>query len=197
LKEDIRAEILRKLIHLSVVVVPLGYLFINKELLLLILSLLLVVAVSIEAARSVSEKFSDLFIKIVGRMLRKHENKRLTGATYLIFGSFLTILIFNKWIAITALFFVIISDALAAVVGTMFGRHTIYGNRTVEGSAVFVAASLIIILMINKVPFFVGLSGMVIALVLEVFVKRVNDNLMIPLSSGLVMQSLMMITKQL
>lgn len=135
-------------------------------------------------------RFSLWFENATGMLLRSHEQKRLTGATYLMIASFLTILLYDRWIAFSALLFVVISDALGGLVGKRWGRHRIREDRSVEGSMVFLFSALIIVLANPHVSFLVGLAGAVTALLVEIFFRYIDDNLTIPLCSGFTMQCL-------
>ena len=67
-------------------------------------------------------------------MLRKNEIKGFfTGATWLLIGNFLTIFIFPIFVAVPALLYLSIGDAIAALVGKNFRRFTI-GRKSLVGS---------------------------------------------------------------
>ena len=191
----VRDEIIRKIIHLFTLVIPVGYMILPKGTVLLILSLASLVAVCVELARFRWFGFSRWFCRITGNLLREHERSDLTGATYLLVGSFLTILFFDKSIALTALLFLIVSDAFGALVGKIWGRHFIYEDKTLEGSVVFLFTALAIVFFIHDGHVMVGLIGVAVGFLIDVFGKRVDDNLTIPLGSGLVMQVLSYILK--
>src|SRR3989344_3858364 len=89
-------ELLRKVIHLGALVIPIGYYFLPLNLSLLILGTGALVSLIID--------IFQLHVSHFGHLLRRHETRgKLTGATYMALGSFLTILIFDKSIALTCL----------------------------------------------------------------------------------------------
>lgn len=181
-------EILRKGIHLSMLIIPVGYCFLSKATMLIILGITVLVALCVEGVRFRWKLFARCFNRFVGNLLRRSEQAGLTGATYLFAGAFLTILMFDKVIALIALLFLIISDALAALIGKLWGRHTLFMGKTLEGSVVFLVTALGIVLFLPTHPFAIGLTGVLTAFVIDVFIMKINDNIMIPIGSGLVMQ---------
>ncbi len=103
----------------------------------------------------------------------------------------MTILLFNKQIAIVALFFLVVSDAFGAVVGRVWGKHFFYRDKTIEGCAAFLLTAVIIAFIFLRNNFIVGSVGVAVAFFIDVFVKGIDDNLTIPLGTGLVMQILL------
>ncbi|MFH1941022.1 MAG: hypothetical protein ABIL68_02875 [bacterium] len=185
----VRNELIRKGIHLMTLVIPMSYIILPKAWVLVIVGFALAVAAAVEAARFFWADFSRLFYRLTDRLLRDHERKHLTGATYLFAGSFFTILLFEKWIAVSVISFVVDSDALAALVGKHWGKIFIYRDRTLEGGAVFFISALAVVFLVPGSRHIVGFAGAFIALCVDVFFSRVvDDNLSIPLASGGVMQ---------
>lgn len=172
-------------------VFPLLYMFLEKRYLLWMLGGLVFIAVLVEIARFRWAGFSRLFYRCVGRLLRNHERLHLTGSTYLLMGIFLTILLFDKAVAVMALVFVVVGDALGALTGKIWGRHRLYGNKTIEGSVVFLLTGLGIVLLMMRDHIIVGIVGVVVACIVDIFIKNIDDNLTIPLGAGAVMHVLM------
>jgi dolichol kinase len=186
-----RNELIRKGIHLMTFVIPMSTFILPKAWVLVIAGSALTVAAAVETARFFWPGFARLFYRLTGRLLRDYERKRLTGATYLFVGSFLAILFFEKWIAVSVILFVVVSDALAALVGKHWGKIFIYRDRTLEGSAVFFISASAVVLLVPGSRFIVGFTGVFVAFCVDVFFSRVvDDNLSIPLASGSVMQIL-------
>jgi len=183
-------EIIRKGIHLFALTIPAGYLVLSKKIMLIALAILILLAVGVEIGRFKWQAFSRHFYHLFGDLLRKHEWSSPTGSTYLLLGSLLTILFFNKPIAIVALLFLVVSDAFGAVVGRLWGKHFFYRDKTIEGCGVFLLTAVIVAFIFLKNHFIVGLAGVTVAFFIDVFVRGADDNLTIPLGAGLVMQIL-------
>jgi dolichol kinase len=187
---NLKSEFIRKSIHILALIVPLSYHFLDRKIVLGIIGLGVFVAICVEVLRFHSHVFRELFNGLLGKLLRDHETTQLTGSTYLLIGCFLTVLFFIKWIALVSLLFLIVSDALAAIVGRKWGRHKIWKDRSVEGCAVFLVSAFLNVLIVPDSHFLIGMAGVVTACAVDIFIHDINDNLTIPLSAGIVMQGL-------
>jgi dolichol kinase len=187
----LKHELIRKFIHSFALIVPFGYYFFDRKIILGIIGLGILVAICVEILRFHWHVFRELFHGLLGKLLRDHEIIRLTGSTYLLIGCFLTVLLFTKWIALVSLLFLIVSDALAAVVGRRWGRHKIWKDRSIEGCTVFFISALLAVLIVPGSHFLIGLAGVITACAVDIFIHDINDNLTIPLIGGAVMQGLM------
>ena len=83
-------------------------------------------------------------------MLRDREVKgEITGATWLLIGWTITVIMFNMPIAVAALLFLSIGDSFAALGGKLFPKVQI-GSKTLSGTLCGLVISLIVVLMINQ-----------------------------------------------
>ena len=188
---NLKHEVIRKSIHSLALIVPIGYHFLDRKIVLGMIGLGIFVAICVEVLRFHSHVFRELFNGFLGRLLRDHETTQLTGSTYLLIGCFLTVLFFVKWIAMVSLLFLIVSDALAAIAGRRWGKHKIWKDRSVEGCSVFLVSAFLNVLIVQDSHFLIGMAGVSIACAVDIFVHDINDNLTIPLSAGIVMQGLL------
>jgi dolichol kinase len=108
------------------------------------------------------------------------------GATYFIFSTILTILLFPKPIAIASILILIVSDTAAALVGKGIGKVRIFG-KTLEGSLAFLVTSLVIVWIYPRLDRFSGSLAALGAALIEILPIRLNDNLSIPLVAGAIM----------
>jgi dolichol kinase len=188
-----RQEIIRKAIHLSIYsFIPLAYLFldISKIWMIVLLGIGSVAIVIIDIGRTRDGWISKIFGKLFNGMLRSHElDGKLTGASYVLIGSFVSVVIFPKEIAILALLFTAIGDTAAALYGKKFGKLKIW-NKTLEGSIVGLIACFIIASFFPQIPNIIKFSGAFAAMFIELLPIKIDDNLRIPLFSGIVMYSL-------
>jgi len=188
-----RQEIFRKTIHLSVsAFIPLVYLFLNvpKLWMVLLLGIASVVIIVIDLGRNHYKWLSKTFGIFFNAMLRSHELAgKLTGASYIFIGSFISVLIFPKEIAVLALLFTAIGDTAAALYGRKFGKLRIW-NKTLEGSIVGLIACFIIASFFPQISDIIKFSGAFAAMFIELLPIKIDDNLRIPLFSGIVMYSL-------
>jgi len=184
------SEFLRKLLHLSNLVIPFTYLFYfdSKVEALIILLPITLLAFLIEYLRINSISVKNIFDKYLFSMLRNHEKSgKYTGATWVFISSTLSIGIFPKDIAIISLIYMSIGDTAAGLIGRKFGRIKIY-NKTLEGALAGFIVCLIVGLMIdlNLSKTLVAI-GALSAAIIELMPISIDDNLRIPLFSGTVM----------
>ncbi|MDP8201984.1 MAG: SEC59/DGK1/VTE5 family protein [Candidatus Tenebribacter burtonii] len=186
--EKQKKELFRKIFHVSSILLPLSYYFIfqNRKMMFLILIPLTVIALVIDIARLEHKTFKRIFYNLVGLLLRKHEIHNFTGATYLMISAVLCIGFFSKEIAVVSLAFLAIGDTLAALVGIPLGKRKILNtNKSLEGSlACFAGCFVFGLLFLNPV---VALVGAFTATVAEFSRIPLDDNIKIPIASGLIM----------
>jgi dolichol kinase len=152
----------------------------------LILVPLTIIALIIEIARIEHKTFKRIFYDLVGIMLRKHEIHDFTGATYLMISAVLCIGFFPADVAVASLAFLAIGDTLAALVGIPLGKRKILNTgKSLEGSlACFAGCFIFGLLFLNPI---VALIGAFTATVAEFSWIPIDDNIKIPIASGLVM----------
>jgi len=180
-------EIKRKIVHFATLVIPVGYALTSEETVILFLVPLFLALLLVDLLRHFHPGMSSLFRKyFFGRVLREEEKPALMGATYFIFSTLLTILLFPKPIAIASIFILIVSDTAAALVGKGVGRVKIFG-KTLEGSMAFLITSLLIVWIYPHLGRLAGSLSALGATVIEILPVGVNDNLSIPLVAGAIM----------
>ncbi len=180
-------EIKRKIVHLSTLIVPIGYGLTSEESVLFFLLPFFLCYLWVDLLRHFHSGTASLFQKyFFGKVLREKEKGTLMGSTYFLFSSLLTILIFPKPIAIASLLILILSDTAAALVGKWVGGISVFG-KTLEGSMAFLVSSLIIVWNYPQLNRFSGSFAALGATLVELLPIRVDDNLTIPLVAGAIM----------
>jgi dolichol kinase len=168
-------------------VITVGYAMTSEETILLFLVPFFLALLSIDLLRHLHPGVASLFrTYFFGRVLREEEKPTFMGSTYFIFSTLLTILLFPKSIAIASILILILSDTAAALIGKWIGRIRIF-EKTLEGSLAFLITSLLIIWIYPNLDRFSGSLAAVGATCIEVLPIKVNDNLSIPLVSGVIM----------
>jgi dolichol kinase len=197
-------EFKRKAVHLFALSIPIGYFFLPRPLSLLILSPFVLGAVVIDIVRLRKLPLHGFLNQLLGPILRDHENADFAGSSYILSASFLSILLFDKSVAVTAITFIILGDIAAALIGRRFGkiRFTFSWGRgdalrnsrkSLEGSLACLFMCLVAAVLIPHIPLWVGVIGAVVATAVEGIKLPVNDNFSVPLISGLCMQLLLQI----
>ena len=181
------SELRRKIFHEIGLLIPINYyIFFDKKDAIFGMSILVLLFVFIEFLR-LRYNFGIEFIpKVVGKTVRDYEEVDLSAATYFIISSFFAVLLFDKYIAIAAITYNSIGDFFSAMVGKKFGNTKYMGGRkSLEGSfACFISCFLIGLLILNQ---FLAIIGALAATFAEGYLIKVNDNLSIPIISGIVL----------
>ena len=183
-------ELLRKSIHLLGLTLPVIYLFFDKSTMLVFMGMLVAVAVIVEFVKWISPRFGAFFFQIFTPLLRSHERKgAVTGATYYLISTFLCIFFFAKTLAIVCIFFMVLGDMAAALVGKMWGKTKLLAGKSLEGSAAcFIVCAVIALVKLNPV---IAIVGALVATIVELIPFPIDDNLTVPLISGAVMHFMM------
>lgn len=179
-------ELRRKAIHLMFLVFPVAYhLGFSRELLTSILTAFLVGVLAVELLRI------DFRVDLPFLPLFRRRETGLSGATFMLVGMILAISAFPKPIAIVAMSMTILGDAASALVGKSIGKYVVWGPRNLEGiTAEFLIDSIVGVLVFNNYGIFwpIAIFGALVATVLETISYRVDDNLIVPLFSGIAMK---------
>lgn len=192
---EYRIELVRKAIHFCSIVIPLLYLETTKSVALTILIPLTVVFIIVDVSRYYFPPLGNIFYKIFGPLLRKHESdshqKKLNGATYVLIAATISVTVFPKLIAVTAFIILIISDMMSALVGKRFGRHKFF-DKSLEGSIAFFLSATIVVLATPKIAYLpgeyaIGFFSAAIGALVEALPIGIDDNITIPLCVGSVM----------
>ena len=181
-----KQELKRKGIHQLSLAIPISYLLFSKTFVLNILIPVTLLVIAVDVARFKFPWFQKQFVRFFGVVLREHETRRFPGSTYLLTGAVLTIWLFPKHYAVLSLFFVIIADTAAALVGKQIGKHKIF-NKSVEGTAAFFISALAIALFFPTIAVPHAVVGAATAAIIEVLPLPVDDNLTIPVGTCFVL----------
>ena len=186
---DYRAESSRKVLHLCTALIPTAYIFLSQTLMLALLSVGVTIAIIIEILRHSNVRFEALFRRRVGFMVRRREWGRVCGSTYVLVGALLSVVLFEKSVAVAVLLILTVSDTAASLVGLRFGRTRLVG-KSLEGSLAFFVTALAILFLTLHGPFLLLAVAALIATITEALPAlrfgrlELNDNLLIPLVTG-------------
>jgi len=171
-------------------VLPILYVFTTQHTATIAVGALLAFVLGVELLKALLPPFRVMFIRIFSPILRSQERKGgLTGATYYLIGSFLCILLFDKTLAIVCLCFLTLGDLFAALIGKQWGRIKLFSRKSLEGSLACFIVCTTVALLIGLHPV-VAIVGALVATLIELVPTGVDDNVTIPLISGLAMHLL-------
>ncbi len=186
------SEYKRKLIHLFNLAIPFSYLYVfpEKWVFVKLLSILMVLCIIFDILRHKVAWVKSLFTLFINSMLRGHEQDgKLTGATWVMIGAVISIILFSKPVAIIALIFMSLGDSAAGLIGQRYGKHKIW-NKSWEGFFGGLFVCIIIGMNYSLLPMTISLSGAVAAMVMEILPIPLDDNFKIPLGAGAIMMML-------
>ena len=154
----------------------------------ILLGCLCLFAILLEISRKKWDIVETLFEKHFNFMLRQSEfDGGLTGATWLLFGSTITVFLFPIHIAVPALLFLTVGDAFAAIIGKGIPIGKI-GDKYLSGTIAGIVTSCGIAFWVNRLlPGEIIILSAVATMLVEGAPIPMNDNLTIPLTGGLVM----------
>jgi len=170
---------------------PILAFFIPREALLITVGVITGIFVAWEAARFVSARINRWSVSHLRIILKREERLQPTGTTLLLLASLVVFLLFEKYIAITALLFVAVGDPVAAMAGSRFGKHMLPSEKTVEGSIACLISCLIVGMLMLRASSVITLPmvtyGAICATATEMLPVPADDNFTMPLFSALVM----------
>jgi dolichol kinase len=176
-----RRELARKAIHLSSAAVPV-FLALRGDhtFAVLVLGILAAIAVLVEVARATSPLVEARFEMLFRPLLRVHESRHLTGATWLLGAMFGAVLLFPRNVAIAATWAAAVGDTAAALVGMRFGRHrSRRDGKSMEGSVACLLATFAGALLLARFDIVSALLVAVSAAVAERLPWPRDDNMRI------------------
>ncbi|WP_448523420.1 glycerol-3-phosphate acyltransferase [Pseudothermotoga sp.] len=169
----------------------LGY-HIEKTSFMLLISLLIAIFLVLDLLRLSHRRIERFFHdEFRFKMFKEAERKRLSSMTLFLLGVTLSYLFFEDELAIAACSFQILGDLAAKIIGMNFGKRKLF-HKTVEGTLAHLMLCIYtayVLHVMNFVPLGVGMLGAIAATICEVLPLAINDNVSVPLFSGIVMNA--------
>ena len=151
------------------------------------------IAIVTETARFRVPSLNRVLYDKLRPLLKVTEDRRVTGATYIAVSALIAFLVFDKHVAIAALFFLSLGDPAAALVGTRMKGPRVFGKSPIGSIAFFIVALAVVgVLSASDVlAFHWGLAvGAAVAALVELVPTGLDDNITIPLVAGVVMTAI-------
>jgi dolichol kinase len=174
------------------------YFLLGRRNALICYGVLILVVLAIDITRLKVPAFNQFIFARFGSFIRKNEANKLTGTAPYFLGIGLTLLLYRSEIATAAICFLAFGDVAATAVGERYGRTKISGEKSLEGTLAFMAAAVtagfLLTLAGIHLTQVIILAGAIAAAGIELVPLPVNDNLVIPLVSGGVMELIARVT---
>ena len=142
------------------------------------------------------EQMEDSFHDLINSVERESAKKKYMGPMLFFFAIGISLLVFPFRIAILSVIVLSVGDSFSTLIGVHFGRHKTKVNpkKSWEGTlAGLVASFMVCILYLSYVNPSLLVMNIIIAIVaasvgmfMEVMPFRVNDNLLMPFSVGII-----------
>lgn len=165
------------------------YIIFTQIVALLIIGIVAIVFILLDITRFLNKQTNELFTVRFKSIFRKSESKKFSSMTIFLVATFISILLFEKNIAITALTFLIFGDIFSKIFGLAYGKHKIF-QKTLEGTLAYFGCVLIcgfVLYNILDIPLFILMIGGISAPLVELFSFQLNDNFTVSLISGSIM----------
>ena len=136
--------------------------------------------------------FNKFAMGVLGPLLKVRETAQVTSSSYILIASSLVILFLDREIACASLFFIALGDPAAALVGKFVGSIRFANGKSLEGSIAMFVVCLWVGLTITSSED-VALVGALTAALAELYAFGLDDNLAVPIFSGLAMTAVAML----
>ncbi|MBT3982205.1 MAG: hypothetical protein HOE90_12675 [Bacteriovoracaceae bacterium] len=135
---------------------------------------------------------NKLAIKVLKPFMRHGEDETYTGLPFYALGVSLSLFFFPERLALLSIFFLVLSDPISSFFGVLYGRDKIIPGKSIQGTLAGFITCYLTTLVYGLFYMEASLSLLAFALIAgiigavsELFSVIVDDNLSIPVLSGL------------
>jgi len=184
----------RNIFHACNSMIGMGLLLVlTEQQVLVAAAFMMCLAWSLEIGRRILPALNDVLMRILGRLAHPHEAWRVNSATWFCTACFVVACTLNAEAATVGMVVLGFADPAAAIVGRRFGKIQLVNGRTLLGSAAFFAvgtgcafAWLSLAWSVSPmVALKMALAGALAGTLAELFSRRIDDNLSIPVAAAL------------
>ena len=165
---------------------------VSEESMAFILLSVAIAAFLVEFVRLRNEKINALAMKLMRPVMRESERNSTSGLPFYALGVSLALFFFPERIAVLASLFLIFADPIASFFGILYGRDKILPNKSLQGTIVAFTVCYILTLIygLNYIAptmdlLVFAIAAGIIGAISEMCSQFVDDNLCIPVVSGL------------
>lgn len=182
----------RRLFHLSVgSIAPLVGIFVPQVPMVVGLGIMAGAGLALDLARFRVPSLNRTYLRLLAPLLKREEDRRITGATFMLIAAALAFLFFETHQAVACMLFLSLGDPVAALVGRRMPGPRLFG-KSPGGTLAFIAVSALVVAVLvgaGVSDYHWGLvAGGVVAGLVELAPLKLDDNLTIPLLSGAFMR---------
>ncbi|MCB9060004.1 MAG: hypothetical protein H6622_00610 [Halobacteriovoraceae bacterium] len=149
-------------------------------------------ALTTDIIRLYFPKINRYVFFIMGPFMRESEKNSFSGVPYYASGISLSLFLYDEKMAILSIFFLVFADPISSYFGILYGKDRIIPGKSWQGSfacfvtctAIATAYGLFFTGPSVELTYFCLLGGLIGA-ISELFSGKIDDNLTIPVLSGL------------
>jgi dolichol kinase len=167
------------------------YYILGRERALVFYAALFILVLILDGARLMIPALNHIMFTQFSSFIRPNEEHKLTGTAPYVLGIGFSLYAYTQPVASAAICFLAFGDVAATAIGERFGKTKI-GDKSLEGTAAFIVAAalsgFLLSLLGVYLPAWVMVLGALVAAGVELLTLPINDNLLIPLAAGGVME---------
>lgn len=148
---------------------------------------------AIDLTRKKHRGLNALVLRLMGPLMRRSEREGMSGLPFYAFGCSLALYFYHENLAIISIMFLIFSDPISSFFGVLYGKDKILPNKSLQGAVAGFFTCYLITLFYLMNTSTVGIHMLIFAIVAGligatselVSAFNIDDNLTIPVLSGL------------
>ena len=129
-------EFKRKIVHFGSNIFGILILFFEYDILFPLFLTCATIFPALDYIRIRNKRVNEFYNSIFYSITRKSESQKLTGASFVFIGAFISLIVFDSKDAAIALLIMSNADAMAAIVGVGFGKTHLFGKNC-ENTALY------------------------------------------------------------
>jgi len=184
-----KGELARKAIHLTSLVIPVGFFIFNHVFIIAALAAAFLISATFDFLRLFGHfAVRDFLSRVFGFMIRPREQKSFSGSTTILFAALLVYLFYDLPVAAAAMIIIVLGDTAAAIIGRLIGKIRLRNNKSLEGTLAFVIFATAGVLLVPGLEIQIGIIGALTGALFEALPIPIDDNISVPLVAGGLMQ---------
>lgn len=182
-------ELKRKLFHILILLVILGYSLIEKNYNKQIALISLVALLGLFLLAEYFRLELGWRIPIFDHIIRAKEREHYYGVIYFLSATIICLAVFDFKVALAALLMTAFGDMSAALFGKKFGKILLFKKKTLFGTLTELIVNIIVGFFILT-NIYIILAMAFVATFVETFISELDDNLLVPIFAALTGQIL-------
>ncbi len=146
-----------------------------------------------DLVRKKAPALNKIVLKVMGPLMRRSEREGMTGLPFYALGCSISLFFFQRDIALMSCMFLIFADPISSFFGVLYGKDKLLPNKSLQGAVAgfFTCYLICLFYLVNTATIgthlliFSIIAGLIGALSELISAFNIDDNLTIPVISGL------------